>query len=541
MYPDYMRESVKKLEKTRQKRIQQKIPFLSLEERQKLLEQFHPDYKPGTKRALKIGPNKGEIVPNEVADLIEAYSKVDLNAIDLSKVDYETDVLVIGGGGAGVAAAILAHDNGANVLIATKLRLGDGNTTMAQGGIQAADRPEDSPAIHYLDAMGGGGFVNIPELVKALVMDAPMIIKWLEDSGYMFDKYDDGLMIEAHGGGTSKRRMHSAGDYSGLEVMRVLKDEVLNREIPCIEFSPAVELLTDDKVCTGAVLLDLETREYKIVRAKCVILATGGAGRLHVQGFPTTNHYGATMDGVVIAYRAGAPFIFMDTIQYHPTGAVFPEQIRGWLCTEKLRGFGAQVVNADGERFINEGETRDAESAGIIRECIERKKGIKTPAGAVGVWLDTPLIDILKGPGTIQKYFPAMFRLFKQFEIDITKEPILIYPTQHYQNGGTKINDKGETQVLGLLAAGEVEGGVHGRNRLMGNSLLDILVFGRRAGIKAAELAKELKPGKLTLEHVKKYHKDLEEAGIPKERKSPMLLPDYRPKEIKHKTVAVTF
>jgi succinate dehydrogenase / fumarate reductase flavoprotein subunit len=250
-------------------------------------------------------------------------------------------------------------------------------------------------------------------------------------------------------------------------------------------------------------------------------------GRLHVQGFPTTNHYGATADGIVMAYRAGARLIFMDTVQYHPTGVAYPEQILGQLVTEKVRGLGAHLVNVDGERFIYELETRDVVSAAIIRECTDRGKGVVTPTGMVGVWLDTPMIDILTGKGTIQRALPAMVRQFARFGIDITKEPILVYPTQHYQNGGIIIRDDASCDIPGLFVAGEVSGGVHGRNRLMGNSLLDILVFGRCAGLSAAQWAKQASPGTPTLDHVREYHRQLQEAGINTDRVSPMLLPDY--------------
>jgi succinate dehydrogenase / fumarate reductase flavoprotein subunit len=221
----------------------------------------------------------------------------------------------------------------------------------------------------------------------------------------------------------------------------------------------------------------------------------------------------------------------MDTIQYHPTGAAYPEQIVGLLITEKCRGLGAQLVNDDGDRFINELETRDAESAAIIRECAERGKGIGTPTGMTGVWLDTPMIDIINGPGTIKRKLPAMYRQFTRFDIDMSSEPLLVYPTQHYQNGGILINDRAETQVENLYAAGEVGGGVHGRNRLMGNSLLDVIVFGRRAGTNAAAKARETEHGEVTLEHIRRYHAQLKEAGVGEGRTTPILLPDYRRNE----------
>ena len=189
-------------------------------------------------------------------------------------------------------------------------------------------------------------------------------------------------MITTHGGGTSRKRMHAAKDYSGAEIMRTLRDEVLNRSIEVVDFTSAIELLLDETGrCAGAVLQNMETKEILVARAKTVILATGGAGRLHYQGFPTSNHYGATADGLVLGYRAGAKLLYPDTLQYHPTGAAFPAQIYGALVTEKVRSVGAMLINAEGEAFMNPLETRDVAAASIIRECSARKKGVRTPLG----------------------------------------------------------------------------------------------------------------------------------------------------------------
>lgn len=529
MYPAYMEESIRKVEANRERRLGETLPRLTEKEKAPLLERYHPDYVAGKMRQLALGPNKGEKTPGEMADVLEGNSRIDPDKIDLSQVAFDVDVLVVGGGGAGASAALFADEWGAKVLMATKLRLGDCNTVGAQAGTQAADRPADSPIVHYLDTVGGGHFDNLPELVEALVKDAPSVIKWLESLGVNWDKNPDGSMHELSGGGASRLRLHSARDYTGLEEMRVLRDEVKNRGIEHLEFSPVIELLMDDKgQMSGAILVNLETNELFVVRAKAVVMATGGMGRLHIQGFPTTNHYGATADGLVVAYRAGAELIFMDTMQYHPTGAAHPLQILGQLVTEKVRTLGAQLVNAEGEQFIMPLEPRDVVAASIIRECGERQKGIATPAGQVGVWLDSPMIDMIRGAGTIARELPAMVRQFGRYQIDITKEPMLVYPTLHYQNGGIRINADGATTVPGLFAAGECEGGVHGRNRLIGNSTLDIFVFGRRAGRAAAKWSKEAKPGRLSLNHVRKWQKELEEVGIAGVRPiSPMLLPDY--------------
>jgi succinate dehydrogenase / fumarate reductase flavoprotein subunit len=354
-------------------------------------------------------------------------------------------------------------------------------------------------------------------------------------------------MRTIHGGGTSRKRMHAARDYSGAEIMRTLRDEVRSRgeDRPAIrvwEFRPAVEILLEKSAgdgtarAAGAVLKDLDTGRLIVVRARAVIIATGGSGRLHYQGFPTTNHYGATGDGLVLAYRAGCRLAFIDTMQYHPTGAIFPEQILGQLVTEKVRGLGAQVCNVNGEQFVYPLETRDVESAAIIRECNERNLGVMTPTGHAGVWLDAPLIDILKGPGTIARELPAMVRQYKRFGIDLTREPILIYPTLHYQNGGVAIKPDCSTDIEGLFVSGECAGGIHGRNRLMGNSLLDVCVFGRRAGKTAADWVQQARarqPGELSLVHIKQWETLRREAGLEEVPtrsdglRSPVILPDY--------------
>ncbi len=529
MYPAYLEENIHIVEDTRVRRLIEAVPRLDEAAKADLLRSYHPDYIATSMRELAVGVNKGDRAPVELADLLEGSSRITPDEIDPASPDYNVDVLVIGCGGAGASAALLAHAGGARVLVATKLRLGDANTVGAQAGTQAADRPEDSPAQHYLDTMGGGHFANIPDLVEVLVKDAPSAIKWLERLGVNWDKTPDGAMHELSGGGTSRRRLHSARDYTGLEEMRVLRDELTNKKIDYLEFAPAVELILDDRgQIAGAILLNLETEELLVVRARAIVLATGGIGRLHLQGFPTTNHYGATADGLVLAYRAGAGLIFIDTMQYHPTGAAYPLPILGQLVTEKVRTLGAQLVNGRGEQFVMPLEPRDVVASAIIRECGERGLGLRTPHGEAGVWLDSPMIDILRGEGTIARELPAMVRQFRRYNIDITREPILVYPTLHYQNGGIKIDTEGATVVPGLFAAGECTGGVHGRNRLIGNSTLDLFVFGRRAGAAAARYAKEVKRGHPTLEHVRRWQQELAQAGIAGERPvSPHLLPNY--------------
>ena len=528
MFTEEMLASVAKVEATREARMGAEPRRMTADEKKELLAAFHPDYRDDGFDTIKIGPNKGEKAPKELARLLNSNSRILGADIDLGKIDYDVDVLDIGGGGAGASAAIEAHEMGADVMIVTKLRIGDANTMMAEGGIQAADKENDSPVQHYIDAFGGGHFAARPELLRRLVMEAPDAIRWLSELGVMFDKDADGNMVTTHGGGTSRKRMHACKDYSGAEIMRTLRDEVINRQIPVVEFTSAVELIKDEKgQVAGAVLLNMETDEYMIARAKTVIIATGGAGRLHYQNFPTSNHYGATADGLVLGYRAGAPLLYQDTIQYHPTGVAYPSQIFGALVTEKVRSLGAMLVNVDGEAFMHPLETRDVAAASIIRECSERGKGVTTPLGS-GVWLDTPMIEMLGGEGTIEKRIPAMLRMYLNYGIDMRKLPILVYPTLHYQNGGLEIGGDGFTKAIdNLLVAGEAVGGIHGRNRLMGNSLLDIIVFGRNAGKAAAAKAKDVTLGEITLSHLEDYAKELKAAGVETGEVSPLLLPKY--------------
>ena len=532
IYTDEMMESIKKVEAGRAARIGFEPRRMTADEKTALLEAFHPDYNLDSFEEIQVGPNKGQKAPKELVEILQGESRIKCMDLDLTNPDYDVDVLVIGGGGAGASAAIEANEAGANVMIVTKLRIGDANTMMAEGGIQAADKENDSPAQHYLDVMGGGHYANVPELVEKLVCDGPLAINWLDKLGVLFDKDENGNMITTHGGGTSRKRMHAAADYSGAEIMRVLRDEVINRKIPVVDYTAAIEIIKDtDGKAAGAVLMNMETNEILIARAKTVIIATGGAGRMHYQGFPTSNHYGATADGLVMAYRAGAPLLYQDTLQYHPTGVAFPAQIYGALVTEKVRSMGAMFVNVDGEVFMHPLETRDVAASGIIRECKERGKGVQTPM-AEGIWLDTPMIDMIHGEGTLEKRLPGMLRMYLRCGIDMRKVPIVIYPTLHYQNGGIKITANGMSDVENLYVAGEAVGGIHGRNRLMGNSLLDIIVFGRNAGKEAGAKCKEVELKELTLSHVDDYSKMLADANIEPTVVSPKLLPDYRKQDV---------
>lgn len=531
MYPEYLQSSLKKVAERREANITFDPNPMSAADKETLLAGFHPDFRKDQYAELRVGANRGEMVNIELAETLMGHPRVLEKDVDLEKTDYDVDVLILGGGGAGCAAAIEADEAGASVIIATKLRLGDANTMMAEGGIQGATEPGDSPAQHFLDAYGGGHYAAKKELVYKLVTEAPDGLLWLSRLGVEFDRDSDGNMLVAHGGGTSRKRMHAAKDYTGMEIMRTLRDEVWNRHIPVLNYAAAVELLHDESGnVAGAILLNTNTKEIKVARAKTTIIATGGSGRLHIQGFPTSNHHGATADGLVLAYRIGAHLLHPDTMQYHPTGAAFPEQILGALVTEKVRSLGAKLVNKDGEVFVHPLETRDVCAAAVIRECTSRHKGLEIAGGGNAVWLDTPMIERINGEGTIISRLPAMFKMFSKYNIDMRKEPVLIYPTLHYQNGGIEINAECEVKNCpNLFAAGEVVGGIHGRNRLMGNSLLDIIVFGRDCGRAAAARSKEIDHiGKLNIDHVAAFERELHDAWVDTGVVSPKLFPSYK-------------
>ena len=525
----HIQESIKNVEATRDARLKTAPARMQADEKEAILKAFHPDYQATAFDTIKVGPNAGEKAPIELCNMLHAQSRLQGVSLDVTRPTYQCDVLVIGGGGAGASAALEAHAAGAKVIVATKLRMGDANSMMAEGGIQAANKEGDSPQQHYLDAFGGGHFAARPKLLEKLVMEGPAAIQWLNQLGVMFDKHDDGTMVTTHGGGTSRKRMHACADYSGAEIMRVLRDEVQNRGIEVVEYAAAIELILDDKgYAAGAVLQNMLTGKLLVAHAKTVIIATGGAGRMHYMGFPTSNHYGATADGLVLAYRAGANLLYQDALQYHPTGVAYPSQLFGALVTEKVRALGAMLVNAHGEAFVHPLETRDVACAAVMRECNQRGNGVITGQGTAGVWLDSPLIDIIHGDGHTEKSLPGMLRMFLNYGIDMRKSPILVYPTLHYQNGGIEIEPAGNTlQVCNLYVAGEAVGGIHGRNRLMGNSLLDIIVFGRQAGKSAARQARTVKPGTPQLAHVQAYSNALANAGVVSTAVSPMLLPSY--------------
>ncbi|OOZ38582.1 L-aspartate oxidase [Solemya pervernicosa gill symbiont] len=490
-----------------------------------LLRDHHPDHLGGSIVDLEVGANRGERCHRQLADMLQSNARIDEADLAGAKT-VETDVLIIGGGGAGCAAALTAAKEGARVILTTKLRLGDSNTVMAEGGIQASIDKDDTPQIHYDDTLRGGHNLADKDLVAKMVLDGPDVIRWLIKQGMQFDVDEFGDLLTRRAGGTTADRVVYFRDYTGLEMMRVLRESVLNREIEVWHYSPAVELLSDEQGhCAGAVITDLKKRRNVLVKAKSVIMATGGIGRMHLNAFPTSNHFGATGDGLVLTYRLGAQLRDLDSFQYHPSGLAYPHHLAGTLITEGVRSAGAQMINAEGQRFVDELKPRDHVSSAIIRECAEGR-GVDAGESGIGIWLDTPGLD-LRNPGIINKRFPKLVQLGKKSGIDPAKTPLLIYPTLHYQNGGVVIDENGQTTVPNLYCVGEVSGGLHGKNRMMGNALLEIISFGRRAGHVAAQSGYQRRHNKVSIAHLGPMQRDLTLAKMPMDLQGPMLFPDY--------------
>lgn len=494
---------------------------------EELLRRFHPDEHADSHTILAVGANRGERCHPQVAELLQSNALLD--EIDIAGAAIrETDVLIVGGGGAGCAAALTAAQHEARVLLITKMQLGDSNTVMAEGGMQAAVGYDDTPQLHYDDTLRAGQYTAERRLVAQMVMDGPDVVRWLIQLGMQFDQEGDqpfgDLLLKRPGGGSAPRIL-SFRDYTGLELMRVLRESVAHTTgIALLPQSPVVELLSNEHGhCAGVVAYSIPYRRLFLIRAQAVILATGGIGRVHLDGFPTSNHFGATGDGLVLAYRLGARLRDLDSYQYHPTGLAYPRHLAGGLVSEAARSAGAQLLNGLGERFVDELQTRDVVSAAVIRECDEGRGIVRD--GQVGVFLDTPGLEAAH-PGTLQR-FAALRHLASRCGHNPSETPFLVYPTLHYQNGGVAIDSDCATGVPGLLCAGEVTGGIHGRNRLMGNALLDVLSFGRRAGARAAALRDGPPHRKVGIDHVAAWQRELMLAGLPLDRRAPMLFPRY--------------
>jgi len=450
--------------------------------------------------------------------------------------DYETfehDVLVIGAGGAGLRAAIEASAAGARVGLVCKSLLGKAHTVMAEGGIAAALAnvdERDNWKVHFADTMRGGQYVNQWRMAELHAKEAPDRVRELEAWGAVFDRTKDGRILQRHFGGHKYPRLAHVGDRTGLEMIRTLQDHGVHQGIDVHMEHTILSLLKDGDRVVGAFGYERERGRFKIFGAKAVVLATGGIGRAYKI---TSNSWEYTGDGHALAYEAGADLIDMEFVQFHPTGMVWPPSVMGILVTEGVRGEGGILLNKDGKRFMfesipenyqahtadNEEEgwrycqghkdarrppellTRDHVSRCIVREI---KEGRGSPHG--GVYLDISWIK-QKMPNAaehIKRKLPSMYHQFKQLaDIDITKEPMEVGPTTHYIMGGVRVDpDTQMTRLTGLFAAGECAAGINGANRLGGNSLSDLLVFGKRAGEFAAKFARENSQGDISKDQV---------------------------------------
>ena len=401
-----------------------------------------------------------------------------------------TDVLIIGSGGAGSRAAIEVDDAGLKAIIVSKgLSFRSGCTGMAEGGYNAVFKAvdkDDSIEAHFKDTLKGGSYLNDKKLVEILVNESPKRLIDLENYGALFDRQESGEIDQRPFGGQSYRRTCYQGDRTGAELLNALKEEIIKRNIECIEEVMITSLITDGEQVIGATGLDLKDSSLIYFKAKSVVLASGGAGQLYPV---TSNTFQKNGDGFAIAYRAGANLVDMEQIQFHPTGMVAPESKKGVLVTEAVRAEGGKLINKDGERFMSkyapekmELATRDVVARSIYQEIIE---GRGTEKG--GVYLDISHLD----DDYIDEKLETMVLQFENVGVDIKHGPIEVAPTAHHFMGGLKINEDASTSLKNLFGAGEVCGGVHGANRLGGNALADTQVFGRIAGIGASKAAKE--------------------------------------------------
>jgi L-aspartate oxidase len=389
------------------------------------------------------------------------------------------DVLVVGSGASGLAAALSAERAGATVALATKGTLQSCNSAKAQGGIQAAVGDDDTPELHAEDVWRSSHETADRRLVEVLTGEAGSAIHWLEELGVEFTRENGGYRL-ARCGGASRRRLLQVGDRTGHAITTALRDAV---EASAVETFPKAPLRALEPRGGGW----LATCGGQEIEAGTVVLAAGGRcyREAEERGELSTNHPGATGEVTRIALDLGAGSRDLDALQYHPNGGAWPPNTQGYSIPETTRAYGAVLVNADGEEFTDSLGPRDAVSQAIFLE-VEKGKGVETPDGRPAVYLDTTRI----APGDAEVSLPYMLRRYRAAGIDPLAEPILTYPVLHYQNGGLVIDTDGRTTLEGLYACGEIAGGTHGRNRMMGNSLLECCVFGRRAGRAAAETAR---------------------------------------------------
>ncbi len=392
---------------------------------------------------------------------------------------------MVGSGGAGMSAAIAARDAGASALVITKSALGASNTGRAQGGIQAAVGEHDSIDSHYDDTFAAGHNDGRPELVRRLTAGGPDAIAWLTEIGVGFSR-DEGALRILRCGGASRPRLLQAGERTGAEMVKALRAAVRGSGAEIWQSTRLRELAPVGDTWTATVADD----EHRTISARAVVLAAGGGlrGEADRLGVGSTNHPDATPEVLELAIALGAETTDLDSWQRHPTGSVWPESLAGYALPETTRSYGATLHDAEGERFVDELAPRDVVAEAIIR-IVEEGRGVVAANGMTGVWLDTAAIDRENGAGFTAERLGYVHNRYAKAGVDITRERVLVYPVLHYRNGGVVITEQAETTLPGILAAGEIAGGVHGTNRLMGNSLLDTVVFGRTAGTRAAELA----------------------------------------------------
>ena len=437
---------------------------------------------------------------------------------------HEYDVLVIGAGGAGLRAAIAAREANRSVAIVCKSLLGKAHTVMAEGGIAAAfgnmGEP-DSWQVHFVDTMKGGSFLNNYRMVEIFTREAPERVLELEEYGAVFDRTPEGLIAERPFGGHTYRRLNHVGDRTGLEMIRALQDKAVSLSPAIYMETTLTRLLKDGDRVVGALGYDRQTGKLILFRAKAVILATGGWGRMYKV---TSNSWESTSDGVMMAFEAGAELMDMEMVQFHPTGMVWPPGVRGLLVTEGVRGEGGMLRNSRGERFmfnpeyippVYKGQFAETEEEGF--RWLEDKKNNRRPPELLSRDVVSRAIykEVIAGRGSehggvyldvthrdaayIKRTLPSMYEQFMDLaDIDITRRPMEVYPTIHYTMGGVRVDpETALTSLPGLYAAGEVAAGLHGANRLGGNSLSDLLVFGKRAGEAAARYAGKVEHGEI--------------------------------------------
>jgi L-aspartate oxidase len=389
------------------------------------------------------------------------------------------DVLVIGSGASGLAAAVSAERAGARVALATKGSLQSCNSAKAQGGIQAAFAEDDSPEQHADDVWRSSHETADRRLVEILTGEAPDAIHWLEELGVEFTRENGGYRL-ARCGGASRRRLLQVGDRTGHAITQALREALAASSAQIFPKSPLTEL---ERVPNG---WRARCGDH-VLEAATVVLAAGGRcwREAEERGELSTNHPGATGEVTQLALALGAEARDLDALQYHPNGGAWPPTMQGYSIPETTRAYGATLLNAEREEFTDPLGPRDAVSAAIFKE-VDEGRGVVTEDGRPAVWLDTTRVP----EADAEISLPYMLRRYRAAGIDPLSEPILTFPVLHYQNGGLVVDERGQTTVEGLYACGEIAGGTHGRNRMMGNSLLECCVFGRRAGRAAAEAAR---------------------------------------------------